>query len=46
MSARYWFCKVCAQRVRRVPDSYRWVHIEPGATHGPIPTTQRPERVA
>lgn len=45
MSARYW-CRVCAQPVRRVPDTYRWVHVALNVDHGPIPTTQRPESVA
>ncbi len=46
MSARYWWCRMCGQPIRRVPETYRWVHVQTGVDHGPIPTTQRPDVTA
>jgi hypothetical protein len=46
MSARYWWCRICGHRVQFLTERNVWQHIEPGADHGPIPTTQRPEVIA
>lgn len=43
MSARYWYCRICGGRIRWIAERTAWVHREPGADHGPIPTLIRPE---
>jgi hypothetical protein len=46
MSARYWWCRLCGHRIHYVSTRTAWVHDAPGADHGPIPTSQRPEVTA
>jgi hypothetical protein len=46
MSPRYWYCRICSGRVWYVGERMAWVHVTPGADHGPIPTLTRPRVTA